>query len=71
MKRAILCVVAALFVFPSLARAEERQISLDEFRDKVRGAWAGKMVGVVVGFPTEFHFQGKMVPDEAMPVWKP
>jgi ADP-ribosylglycohydrolase len=71
MKRATSCVVAAILVFTSLARAEARQISLDEFRDKVRGAWAGKMVGVVVGFPTEFHFQGKMVPDEAMPVWKP
>src|SRR5690349_21065013 len=71
MNRATLCVVAAFLILPTFARADERRMSLDELRDKVRGAWAGKMVGVVVGFPTEFHFQGKMVPDEAMPAWKP
>ena len=64
--------VVALLLLPSLARAADTQtISLDELRDKIRGAWAGKMVGVVIGFPTEFRFQGKTVPDSAMPLWKP
>ena len=65
------CIVVVLFVFTSFARAEERRIALDEFRDKVRGAWAGKMIGVAEGFPTEFKFRGTLVPDSAMPAWEP
>ncbi|MEO6434954.1 MAG: ADP-ribosylglycohydrolase family protein [Tepidisphaeraceae bacterium] len=63
---------AASLTLSSPARAEEmRDVPLEELRDKVRGAWAGKMVGVAIGFPTEFKFRGTVVPDSAMPTWKP
>jgi ADP-ribosylglycohydrolase len=48
-----------------------RRISVDDLRDRVRGAWAGKMIGVAEGAPTEFRFCGQLVPDEKMPAWKP
>lgn len=51
--------------------ADTREISIDQLRYKVRGAWAGKMIGVAEGFPTEFKFRGELVPAEKMPVWKP
>src|SRR3954462_9063324 len=50
-------------------RAEERRISVDQLRNRIRGAWAGKMIGVAEGAPTEFRFCGEMVPEERMPAW--
>ena len=58
-------------VLLSTTHAAERQISLAELRDKVRGAWAGKMIGVAYGAPTEFRHQGKLVPPEKLPQWQP
>ena len=34
-------------------------ISKDILRDKIAGGWAGKMIGVTYGAPTEFKAQGK------------
>ena len=33
-------------------------------RDKIRGAWAGQMIGVVYGAPTEFKSLGKIIEGE-------
>lgn len=44
-------------------------ISLATFEDKVRGGWAGQMIGVTYGAPTEFHFLQK-INDEPRD-WKP
>ena len=51
--------------------ADTREISVPDLRSKIRGAWAGKCIGVAEGFPTEFRFQGKMVPADRLPQWKP
>ncbi len=50
-------------------QGEKRRISMQEFEDKVRGAWAGQMIGVTYGAPTEFRARGKMY--EAPRHWKP
>src|SRR5207248_8217855 len=56
----------------SLASAQQqRQMSLAELRDRVRGAWAGKIIGVAFGAPTEFKFRGEIIPPEKLPQWKP
>ena len=39
-------------------------ISVDELRDKIAGGWAGKMIGVAYGAPTEFRWQGKIIDGE-------
>lgn len=44
-------------------------ISLAELEDKVRGGWAGQMIGVTYGAPTEFRFRGKI--NEKPRNWKP
>jgi len=37
--------------------ATARQLSWAELEDKVRGGWAGQMIGVTYGAPTEFRFR--------------
>ena len=54
-----------------VATAEQQSISLDDLRDKVRGGWAGQMIGVSFGAPTEFAYLDRMVPADDLPVWKP
>jgi hypothetical protein len=50
---------------------EFRRLPLATYRDKMRAAWIGQMVGVAWGGPTEFRWQDKIIPEDAMPKWKP
>ena len=43
--------------------AVTRIISKEILKDKIAGGWAGKMIGVTYGAPTEFHAQGKTFED--------
>jgi hypothetical protein len=46
-----------------------KKISTEELKDKIAGGWAGKMIGVTYGAPTEFHAQGRIYEDTIR--WKP
>jgi hypothetical protein len=46
-----------------------REISRKALRDKIEGGWAGQMIGVSFGAPTEFKSLGKII--ETLPDWKP
>ncbi len=46
-----------------------RRISLQVLEDKIRGGWAGQMIGVSYGAPTEFRSNGKI--NEAQITWAP
>ena len=48
---------------------EFRTIKPDVLRDKIAGGWAGKMIGVTYGAPTEFRAQSKIYSDSIK--WKP
>jgi len=48
---------------------EFRTIKPDVLKDKIAGGWAGKMVGVTYGAPTEFRAQGRTYEDSIR--WKP
>lgn len=48
---------------------EVRIISPEMLKDKIAGGWAGKMIGVTYGAPTEFKAQGKTFDDSIR--WKP
>ncbi len=41
-----------------------KTIPIDELRDKIAGGWAGKMIGVSYGAPTEFRATGETYEDE-------
>ena len=47
-----------------------RTITKAELDDRVRGGWAGQMIGVSFGAPTEFKSNGKIIEGD-LPVWKP
>ncbi len=40
------------------------------FHDKMKGAWTGQVIGVTYGFPVEFKYNSKMVPDSVDLKWK-
>jgi hypothetical protein len=48
-----------------------RRLSLEDYRDKMAGGWIGQMAGVGWGGPTEFRWQGEIIPEDKMPVWRP
>jgi hypothetical protein len=50
--------------------AGESSISLAVLRDKIEGGWAGQMIGVAFGAPTEFKYREKIIEDD-LPAWKP
>jgi ADP-ribosylglycohydrolase len=49
---------------------EVRTLSRKVFEDKVRGGWAGQMIGVSFGAPTEFKSNGKIIEGD-LPAWTP
>ncbi len=49
--------------------AATRTISLQDFEDEVRGGWAGQMIGVTYGAPTEFRYRQEIM--EGPRDWKP
>ena len=53
------------------AGAGERRLSVDEFRDRMRGGWLGQIAGVAWGWPTEFKWSHKIIPDAELGPWKP
>jgi hypothetical protein len=61
-------------LFAAQPRAEEakvRRLPKAEYLDKMKAGWIGQMAGVAVGGPTEFRWQGQIVPEDKVPAWKP
>lgn len=69
-RRISLILLLSLAVAVAADRKGTRQIQLGKLRDKIRGGWAGQMIGVSFGAPTEFRYRGKMI-DGPLPQWTP
>ncbi len=64
--------IIALVLFAALAIAQpQASIPLKTLRDKIAGGWAGQMIGVSYGAPTEFRYNEKIIPVENLPKWTP
>ncbi len=65
------CIVSLILISASCnnQNSEYKTIKADVLKDKIAGGWAGKMIGVTYGAPTEFRAQGKMYTDSIK--WKP
>ena len=61
------------FVFFSCTQSpqEMRRIKVSDYVDKMKAGWVGQMVGVGWGGPTEFKWQGEIIPEHEMPEWQP
>ena len=44
--------ISALALIQRGTSSNERAISLDDLQDRIEGGWAGQMVGVAYGYPT-------------------
>jgi len=47
------------------------RLPVAEYVDRMTAGWIGQMAGVGVGAPTEFLYNGRIVPAEAIPAWNP
>lgn len=47
----------------------DKVISKNELKDKIRGGWAGQVIGCTFGGPTEFKFNGTMIQDYVPIAW--
>jgi hypothetical protein len=64
MRTAMIALTLCVALFPNLASAQNselRRLSRATLEDKIRGGWAGQMIGVSYGAPTEFRSNGKIV----------
>ena len=50
---------------------EFRRLPVPEYRDKMKAGWIGQIAGVSWGGPTEFKYQDRIIPEDAMPAWSP
>ena len=48
-----------------------RDITVEDYLDKMKAGWIGQMAGVGWGGPTEFNWNSVRIPVENVPVWKP
>ncbi len=67
-KRAAAAIGLAL-VMAASAVAGPFRLSPEALRDKIRGGWAGKVIGCTYGGPTEFRFQGTFIQDYQKLAW--
>ncbi|MEN6429126.1 MAG: ADP-ribosylglycohydrolase family protein [Phycisphaerales bacterium] len=56
---------------PRIGKSRDRQISVEEYVDKMKAGWIGQMAGVGWGAPTEFRYQSVIIPEDKMPQWEP
>ena len=53
----------------SVRIASKITLSKQELMDKIKGAWAGQVIGCTYGGPTEFRWRAKMIPDSENIPW--
>ena len=54
------------FMACSSGKVQDNTITImtrSEFSDKMKGAWAGQLIGVTYGYPVEFKYNSRLVPD--------
>ena len=66
-----LAICIALCTCAAGPEPEYEQISLSTLRDKIAGGWAGQMIGVSYGEPTEFRYREAIIPEDKLPEWDP
>jgi len=61
--------LATSIALSSCGQQQAQTISANQLRDKIAGGWAGKMIGVAFGGPTEFRARGETYEKEL--TWQP
>jgi len=50
---------------------QTRTLELEQYRDKLKGAFIGQMAGVTYAFPYEFRADGWIIPEWTIRAWRP
>jgi hypothetical protein len=66
----IALMICALSIAGNLSGEEYRQLPVEVYLDKMKGGWAGQMIGVAYGAPTEFKACGRIYEEDIRP-WQP
>ncbi|TFG52423.1 MAG: ADP-ribosylglycohydrolase family protein [Candidatus Aminicenantes bacterium] len=78
MKRSLLIPAVLYLLIAACGRADKVvgpaalrtvPVTRTELLDKVKGGWAGQVIGCTFGGPTEFRYQGAMIPDDQAIPW--
>jgi len=68
--KTIFLVVCAFFLWVGCQqKAPVVTLSKEVLLDKIKGGWAGQTIGCTFGAPTEFRFNGRMIPDSVDIPW--
>jgi len=67
----VVCCLAVSLLAGTVSAQSFRRLPVEEYRDKMAAGWIGQMVGVGWGAPTEFKFNGRIIPEDKMPAWRP
>jgi len=67
----ILSVFLIIFPFTCISAEEFRKLPVSTYIDKIKAGWIGQMAGVGWGGPTEFKWNGIIMPADKMPKWQP
>jgi hypothetical protein len=63
--------LVALAIVAGAAEPQFRRLPVRQYRDKMTAGWLGQIAGVSLGAPTEFNYQGRVIPEAEMPKWQP
>ncbi len=63
--------LAAIWSQAPSAERQFRRLSVQDYRDKMKAGWIGQMAGVGWGGPTEFRWNGQIIPEDRVPAWEP
>jgi hypothetical protein len=67
--RVLIVLASLLHVTGALASEKYRSLPLKDYVDKMKAGWIGQMAGVGWGAPTEFKFNGSVIPLDRVPKW--
>ncbi len=70
MSRLWIALPIALLGFHAASGAT-KELTAEALRDKIKGGWAGQMIGVSFGAPTEFRHLETTIPEHQLPAWSP
>lgn len=54
---------------PGLVQGQQRRISVEDLQDKIKGGWAGQVIGCTYGGPTEFRYGSTIIHDYVPIKW--